>query len=77
MKDKYKSFTFLGTRILSFHITEGAGWFRIFGFGLKWKDSNKYMLLFSERNGYTKIYKIGKYWIGFLKPALYNWKNEN
>jgi len=29
------------------------GWFRLFGYGLMWKDTRKHRLLFSERNGYT------------------------
>ena len=41
------------------------GWFRIFGYGLKWKHESR-GLLFSERNGYKKYIKIGKWYIGYL-----------
>ena len=42
-----------------------SGWFRFFGKGLKWKHES-IGLLFSERNGYSKYLKIGKYIIGVL-----------
>ena len=38
-----------------------GGWFRLFGYGLTWKHERA-GLMFSERNGYTKYCKIGK-WI--------------
>lgn len=37
------------------------GWFRFFGRGLNW-EHGKRGLLFSERNGYSKYCKFGK-WI--------------
>lgn len=43
------------------------GWFRLFGSGLKIKDTTYHPLLFSERNGYTKGIKIGSWYIGILK----------
>jgi len=42
------------------------GWFRLFGVGLKWKHSYKVGLTFSERNGYRKYLKIGKWIFGYL-----------
>ncbi len=44
----------------------GCVWFRIFGRGLKIKDTTISPLFFSERNGYTKGIKIGKWYIGYL-----------
>ena len=44
-------------------------WFRLFGYGLhfRWvKDG--YTPLFSERNGYVKVLRIGRFWIKALKP---------
>lgn len=38
-----------------------AGWFRFMGIGLRWKHES-IGLFFSERQGYTKYIKIGK-WI--------------
>ena len=46
----------------------GIGWFRIFGYGLKFKDSNRHSLLFSERYRYTKWLRKGHWYIGLLKP---------
>jgi hypothetical protein len=52
--------------MLEYYITKGARWFRIFGFGLQWKNTTIHPLLFSQRNGYTRGITIGKWWIGFL-----------
>jgi len=41
------------------------GWFKIFGRGLAWRHEKK-GLLFSERNGYTKYWKVGKWYIRFI-----------
>lgn len=43
------------------------GWFRIFGYGLKWKDTDIYGKIFSERVGMQGL-QIGKWRIGVLKP---------
>lgn len=29
--------------------TGGMGWFRVFGYGLHWKDTRRHPMLFSER----------------------------
>jgi hypothetical protein len=42
------------------------GWIRIFGYGFKWKHIDK-GLSFSERYGYTKIYRIRNYYFAKLK----------
>lgn len=42
-----------------------AGWFRLFGIGIKWKQE-KLGYLFSERNGYKKYFKVGKWVISYL-----------
>lgn len=47
-------------------INRKGGWLRIFGYGLTWKHETE-GLMFSERMGYTKYLKIGK-WI--IKPCL-------
>jgi hypothetical protein len=41
------------------------GWFRFFGIGLNW-EHEKRGLLFSERNGYSKYFKIGKWIVRYL-----------
>ena len=45
-------------------------WFRIFGFGLSFRNIKKsgYELTFSQRYGYNKYVKIFGYVITFLKP---------
>lgn len=42
-------------------------WFRIFGYGIAVSTLKP---VFSERNGYTKIIKIGRVKIKLLKPSL-------
>lgn len=38
-----------------------AGWFRLFGVGIGWKDTRRFRLSFSERNGYKRHLMVG-YW---------------
>jgi len=33
---------------------DGQWWFRVFGYGLTWKNIKKHPLMFSERYGYRK-----------------------
>lgn len=40
---------------------DGGLWFRIYGVGLRIQDRNKHPALFSERNGHTKVLRIGKW----------------
>ena len=52
---------------LTAHISKGIWWFRIFGYGIHWKNINIYPPLFSERYGYSKKLKIGFWYFGILK----------
>lgn len=36
-------------------VSPDGGWFRVFGYGLSWKNFARYGLTFSERNGYRKF----------------------
>jgi hypothetical protein len=45
----------------------GLWWFRIFGYGLHWKDTRIHPLIFSERNGLTKTLQIGHWSFKWLK----------
>lgn len=54
-------------RLIKIHNYDGGFWFRIYGIGLNVQDRNKHPELFSERNGYTKCLRIGKWSIRFLK----------
>lgn len=44
-------------------------WFRVFGYGLhfRWVGPD-YVPLFSERNGYSKVLKLGRLWVKGLRP---------
>ncbi len=44
-------------------------WIRFFGYGLhfRWIGPG-YQPLFSERNGYVRVIKLGRLWIKGLKP---------
>ncbi len=44
----------------------GFLWFRIFGFGIVIKDTTKHAPSFSEKYGYTKTLRLGKYSISML-----------
>ena len=58
-------------KIFSHYSSEGRGWFRIFGRGLKWKDTNRYDLSFSQRYGHERYIKIGKWLVGYLPPLTF------
>ena len=66
---KSKSLKLFGVTIASFYYHKGFGWFRLFGRGIKWKDTTRHSLIFSERYGYVKSFKIGKWLIGILKKG--------
>ena len=42
-------------------------WFRFFGYGLWVKQTKQHQPLFSERNGYTNVYKCFGLTFKFLK----------
>jgi hypothetical protein len=48
----------------------GIAWFRVFGWGLHWKDLRRHQLNFSERNGLVKKLRIGDWLFGGLRPYL-------
>lgn len=47
------------TRRIAWHIERHCFWIRVFGLDLAGKDLRHHPLLFSERKGYTKTYRIG------------------
>ncbi len=53
--------------VFSNHLGDNYGWFRVFGYGIAWKYIPDHGLTFSERHGYTKILKIGKWGITLIK----------
>jgi hypothetical protein len=54
-------------KILSYNNGGGIFWIRFFGIGFSVKNTNIVPLRFSERNGYTKSIKVGKFYISYLK----------
>lgn len=52
---------------LTGQLTKSAGWLRIFGLGFAYKDTRIHPLLFSERNGFVKMIKIGNWNIKAIK----------
>jgi hypothetical protein len=56
-------------KILSYNNGGGIFWIRFFGIGFIVKNTNIVPLIFSERNGYTKSIKVGKFYIRYLKKV--------
>ena len=54
------------TRLFSAYVVGGAGWFRLFGRGIGWKDTRRFRLTFSERNGYKKHMMLGPWSFAML-----------
>lgn len=55
-------------RAISWYVKGGAGWFRLFGYGIYWRDTRRYKILFSERKGYSKVLRVGNFLVRFLTP---------
>lgn len=53
--------------MISYYIYDGSFWFRFYRFGLSVQDRSKHPALFSERNGYTKVLRIGKWSVRVIK----------
>ena len=49
-------------RVFCGNISKYSWWFRVFGRGISCRNGNVWGLRFSERNGYSKYMRIGK-WI--------------
>ncbi len=48
--------------------TKGIGFFRLFGWGIHWKDPSRHPLLFSERYGYERpSFTVRGWWFTFLR----------
>lgn len=63
----HHSLHLFGTCCWSFYYNNRFCWFRLFGRGLKFKDTSIYGLIFSERSGHFKGVQIGKWRISYLK----------
>jgi hypothetical protein len=62
----HHSLRLFGISCWAFYYHNRFGWFRLFGSGLKWKDTSIHGLLFGERNGHSKGLQIGKWRIGVI-----------
>lgn len=52
---------------ITYYKTKGLWWFRIYGYGLHYKNIKHYPELFSERMCIKKKIKLGRYRFGILK----------
>lgn len=60
-KPKPYSLQVFGKVFFSIYYHKRLGWLRLFGKGVKWKDTTIHPLLFSERSGYSKGVMIGNW----------------
>lgn len=49
--------------------TRGTWWVRVFGYGVSVVDSRRYPPLFSERNGYVRVWYLGPWRVRYLRPT--------
>jgi hypothetical protein len=54
--------------MVSWHYYDGGFWLRIMGRGISVVNKQKHLPLFSERNGYRRVRRIGKWGVEWL-PA--------
>lgn len=54
------------SKLFSYHKYEGGLWFRVLGRGLSIQNRQKIPAMSSERNGYVKTLRIGKWSIRLL-----------
>lgn len=54
-------------RLIRYHYEKGIFWIRILNMGIGIKDITTCPLTFSQRNGYTKGFSIGKYYFWILR----------
>jgi len=52
--------------IISVYLTKGLFWIRLFGVGFSIRNVCIYWPIFSERYGYTKLFRLGRYGIKYL-----------
>ena len=54
---------------MNWYLRDNIFWFRVFGMGISIRNTEKFPLNFSERNGYKRRLKIAK-WVINLLPRL-------
>lgn len=65
-KRKAYSFSLFGVCVWAHYYYKRFGWVRLFGVGLKFKDTSIHPLIFSEKYGKHKGIQISKWHIGWL-----------
>lgn len=55
---------------------KGMWWFRIYGYGICWRNTQKHGLLFSERNGFKKVLNIRNWVFEWLKPISVSYTQD-
>ena len=55
-------------KIIQLQTYNGGFWFRLFGYGFSVVNRHKHAALFSERLGYIKVLRLGRYSIKSLLP---------
>lgn len=43
-----------------------SGWVRLFGWGVSWRDGRVFPPCFSERNGYVRTVRVGRWILRWL-----------
>ena len=64
--ETHHSLRLFGVGCWSFYYYNRFGWFKLFGRGLKWKDTSIHGKIFSERSGFSKGFQIGKWYVSYL-----------
>ena len=54
--------------VFCYHRCKGLWWFRVFGYGLHYKNVRLHPPLFSERHGFRRKLKLGRFYFGGLRP---------
>ena len=52
--------------MIQYSFKKHSYWFRVFGYGVSIRNTKSFRLLFSERNGLVKYFKVGNWVIIFL-----------
>ncbi len=56
------------SRYIEITVYRGGCWFRIWGYGLSIVNKRKHPPLFSERYGYRKVLRFGRWGVEILRP---------
>ena len=57
----------MANKLYSFYVSDGFFWIRFLQFGIVIRDTKKNPPLFSEREGFVKVIRIGKWSIKSIR----------